>query len=56
MALEHMVWLTPKAGVDDAKMEEILASIRALTHFSRGQHHRPGQWRDPRCFGDAGEC
>ena len=32
MALEHMVWLTPKAGVDDAKMEEILASIRALTH------------------------
>ena len=63
MALEHMVWLTPKAGVGDAKMEEILASIRALTHvpggdgnFSRMQHHRPGQWRDPRCFGDAGEC
>ena len=33
MALEHMVWLTPKAGVGDAKMEEILASIRALTHL-----------------------
>ena len=32
MALEHMVWLTPKAGVGDAKMEEILASILALTH------------------------
>ena len=32
MALEHMVWLAPKAGVDDAKMEEILAAIRALTH------------------------
>lgn len=33
MALEHMVWLTPKAGVGDDKMEEILASIRALTHL-----------------------
>ena len=33
MALEHMVWLTPKAGVSDDKMEEILASIRALTHI-----------------------
>ena len=32
MAIEHMVWLTPKTGVSDAKMEEILASIRALTH------------------------
>ena len=32
MAIEHMVWLTPKTGVGDAKMEEILASIRALTH------------------------
>ena len=28
-----MVWLTPKAGVSDDKMEEILASIRALTHI-----------------------
>jgi len=33
MALEHMVWLTPKTGVSDDKMEEILASIRALTHI-----------------------
>ena len=33
MALEHMVWLTPKAGVGAEKMEEILASIRALTHL-----------------------
>jgi len=33
MALEHMVWLTPKAGVGNNKMEEILASIRALTHL-----------------------
>ena len=33
MALEHMVWLTPKAWVSDDKMEEILASIRALTHI-----------------------
>ena len=33
MVLEHMVWLTPKAGVSDDKMEEILASIRALTHI-----------------------
>ena len=32
MALEHMVWLTPKAEVGNAKMEEILASIRALSH------------------------
>ena len=33
MALEHMVWLTPKAGVGNNKMEEILASIRSLTHI-----------------------
>ena len=33
MVLEHMVWLTPRAGVSDDKMEEILASIRALTHI-----------------------
>ena len=33
MAIEHMVWLTPKTGVGDAKMEEILASIQALTHL-----------------------
>jgi len=33
MALEHMVWLTPKAGVSDDKMEDILASIRALMHL-----------------------
>ena len=33
MALEHMVWLTPKAGVGNEKMEEILASICALTHI-----------------------
>ena len=32
MVLEHMVWLTPKPGVGDDKMEEILGSIRALTH------------------------
>lgn len=32
MILEHMVWLTPKAGVSEVQMEEILASIRALTH------------------------
>ena len=33
MALEHMVWLTPKAGVSEDKMEDILESIRALTHL-----------------------
>ena len=33
MALEHMVWLTPKTGVGKDKMEEILESIRALTHI-----------------------
>ena len=33
MALEHMVWLTPKEGVGEAKMENILTSIRALTHI-----------------------
>lgn len=33
MALEHMVWLTPKAGVGRDKMEKILVSIRALTHI-----------------------
>lgn len=33
MALEHMVWLTPKAGVSEGKMEDILSSIRALTHL-----------------------
>lgn len=33
MALEHIVWLTPKAGVGNDKMEEILVSIRALTHI-----------------------
>jgi len=33
MALEHMVWLTPKPGVTDDKLAEILASIRALTHI-----------------------
>ena len=33
MALEHMVWLTPKAGVGNNKMEEILVSIRALSHI-----------------------
>ena len=33
MPLEHMVWLTPKKGVGEAKMENILASIRALTHI-----------------------
>ena len=33
MALEHMVWLTPKAGVSEEKMEEILQSIRVLTHL-----------------------
>ena len=48
MALEHMVWLTPKAGVSEDKMEDILASIRALTHsarcagdFSGTQRYRP---------------
>jgi len=33
MPLEHMVWLTPKEGVRADKIEEILASIRALTHI-----------------------
>ena len=33
MALEHMGWLTPKVGVRADKMEEILASICALTHI-----------------------
>ena len=33
MSLEHMVWLTPKEGVSDDKMADILASIRALTHI-----------------------
>ena len=33
MALEHMVWLTPKAGVGNDKMKEILLSVRALTHI-----------------------
>ena len=33
MALEHMVWLTPKAGVGNDKMEEIVVSICALTHI-----------------------
>ena len=33
MALEHMVWLTPKSGVSEAQMEAIVASIRALTHI-----------------------
>ena len=33
MALEHIVWLTPKVGVSEEKMEDILASIRALTHL-----------------------
>ena len=33
MALEHMVWLTPRAGVGNDKMEESVVSIRALTHF-----------------------
>ena len=33
MPLEHMVWLIPKEGVSDDKMEDILASIRALTHI-----------------------
>ena len=34
MVLEHMVWLTPKTGVGEDKMAEILASISALTHIS----------------------
>ena len=33
MALEHIVWLTPKAGVGLDKMDEILLLIRALTHI-----------------------
>jgi len=33
MALEHMVWLTPKMGVSEKKMEEIIQSIRSLTHL-----------------------
>ena len=33
MPLEHMVWLIPKEGVSDDKMEDILASIRALTYI-----------------------
>ena len=39
MVLEHMVWLTPKAGVSDDKMEEILASIRALSHIPVSYTH-----------------
>ena len=33
MPLQHIVWLTPKESVRADKMEEILASIRALTHI-----------------------
>lgn len=33
MSLEHMVWLTPKVGVSEQKMEEIIQSIRGLTHL-----------------------
>lgn len=33
MALEHMVWLTPKVDVSEEKMEEIIHSILALTHL-----------------------
>ena len=33
MALEHMVWLRPKAGTSEAQMEAIVASIRALAHI-----------------------
>ena len=33
MALEHMVWLGPKAGTSEAQREAIVASIRALTHI-----------------------
>jgi hypothetical protein len=33
MALEHMVWLTPKPGVSEAQMDRIASSIRALTHI-----------------------
>jgi len=60
MALEHMVWLTPKAGVSDDKMEEILASIRALTHIpgvlaiSAGQNITERANGDPWRAGDPG--
>jgi hypothetical protein len=33
MAVEHMVWLTPKPGVSEAQMDRIASSIRALTHI-----------------------
>ena len=33
MALEHMVWLTPRAGVSEDKMREIIQSILALTQL-----------------------
>ena len=33
MALEHMVWLTPRAGVSEDKMRGIIQSILALTQL-----------------------
>ena len=33
MALEHMVWLPPRAGVSEDKMREIIHSILALTQL-----------------------
>ncbi|MBA4694109.1 MAG: Dabb family protein [Congregibacter sp.] len=33
MALEHMVWLTPKAGVSLEQIDTILSSVRALDHI-----------------------
>ena len=61
MALEHMVWLTPKAGVGADKMEEILGvDSRADSHtwsdrhFSGSQHHRSRRWCDAWGIGDTG--
>ena len=33
MALEHMVWLTPKAGVSLEQIDTILSSVRELDHI-----------------------
>jgi len=33
MALVHMVWLTPKAGVTNQQMNDIVESILALKHL-----------------------
>jgi len=42
MALEHMVWLTPKAGVGADKMEEILGVDSCADTHTRGDRHFGG--------------